>query len=237
MHVRAEHAYSAASTLDVRARAHVQPHPQCPRAHALRVVLVLVLGVALASTCCHADPHPSVTTPFLGRVDGVSEHGVSVFKGMRYGDVPARFAIAVAHKGVGKEPYDAREFGPVCTQEGRRRPASMDEQCLYLNVYTVAPTGPITKPSARPRAAARLKQVMVWIHGGGFTGGAGSDFDGAAMATSQGVVVVTLNYRLGLVHLKLYLNWGQHLDSRCGLLSDTAPLVPGVPPKHVLNLD
>ncbi len=76
-------------------------------------------------------------------------------------------------------------FGPDAMQHTRRRPVS--EDCLYLNVWT-----PTLQPS-------RPLPVMVWIHGGGFTDGAGSVpmFDGAGFA-GRGVVLVTINYRLGL---------------------------------------
>jgi para-nitrobenzyl esterase len=63
-----------------------------------------------------------------------------------------------------------------------------DEDCLYLNVWAPA------KPAASPRP------VMVWIHGGGFTAGQGAYTadDGATLALEQDVVVVAMNYRLGV---------------------------------------
>jgi para-nitrobenzyl esterase len=61
----------------------------------------------------------------------------------------------------------------------------MSEDCLYLNVYTTA-------GSARDR-----RPVMVWIHGGAFTSGAGAIYQGEDLAR-KGVVVVTINYRLGV---------------------------------------
>src|SRR5690606_235599 len=61
----------------------------------------------------------------------------------------------------------------------------MSEDCLYLNVWT---------PASSPRE--RLP-VMVWIHGGGFTAGAGSEpWYGGANLAKRGVVVVTINYRV-----------------------------------------
>jgi para-nitrobenzyl esterase len=84
---------------------------------------------------------------------------------------------------------DASKPGNVCAQNGSIATGvpvtSTTENCLYLNVYTPA------APGLRPRPA------MVWIHGGGFTGGAGSIFDGALLAVTGNVVVVTVNYRLG----------------------------------------
>jgi para-nitrobenzyl esterase len=60
-----------------------------------------------------------------------------------------------------------------------------DEDCLFLNVYT-------------PKADDGHRPVMVWIHGGAYTIGSGDMYDGAALARRGDVVVVTLNYRLGV---------------------------------------
>src|SRR5262249_22798225 len=60
------------------------------------------------------------------------------------------------------------------------------EDCLYLNVY-----------APRDAAPGAALPVMVWIHGGGNTIGAGELYDGGNLATTEHVVVVTVNYRLG----------------------------------------
>lgn len=83
---------------------------------------------------------------------------------------------------------DASKDCPSCPQ--RAWPGStvtISEDCLFLNVWTPATA---TKQSKLP--------VMVWIHGGGFTGGSGSGPDSAGDAfAKQGVLLVTINYRLG----------------------------------------
>ena len=88
-----------------------------------------------------------------------------------------------------KETRDALNFGPDFPQASnpRLRAPRQDEDCLYLNIWT--PT---------LDRAARLP-VMVWVHGGGFTAGSGSDSrsDGARLC-QEGAVVVSLNYRSGL---------------------------------------
>jgi para-nitrobenzyl esterase len=84
------------------------------------------------------------------------------------------------------------EFGPSALQRPMMLPlpgmevGPMDEDCLYLNVYT-------------PAADAGRRPVMVWIHGGGFVIGSGSQalYDGAPLTARGDVVVVTVNYRLG----------------------------------------
>uniref|UniRef100_A0A3B1K674 Carboxylesterase type B domain-containing protein n=1 Tax=Astyanax mexicanus TaxID=7994 RepID=A0A3B1K674_ASTMX len=60
--------------------------------------------------------------------------------------------------------------------------------CLYLNIYT----------PAKPAQDIKLP-VMVWIHGGGFNAGSASIFDGSILAAYQDVVVVVIQYRLGLL--------------------------------------
>ncbi|MHA3704398.1 carboxylesterase/lipase family protein [Jatrophihabitans sp. YIM 134969] len=62
------------------------------------------------------------------------------------------------------------------------------EDCLYLNVH--APSGPSSSDTGRP--------VLVWIHGGAFTGGSGALYNGAHLADLGDLVVVTVNYRLGV---------------------------------------
>ena len=81
----------------------------------------------------------------------------------------------------------ATSFGAICPQDGVTTGDS--EDCLFLNIWT-------------PRTAVqrdRRLPVMVFIHGGYFVYGAGSDplYDGSYLAASGNVVVVTLNYRLG----------------------------------------
>jgi para-nitrobenzyl esterase len=83
---------------------------------------------------------------------------------------------------------NATSPGPTCAQNASLATGvlttSTAENCLVLNVYT-------------PRGeSSRALPVMVWIHGGGFTGGAGSIYDGAVMSTKGNVIVVTINYRL-----------------------------------------
>ncbi|TSK45832.1 Fatty acyl-CoA hydrolase precursor, medium chain [Bagarius yarrelli] len=87
----------------------------------------------------------------------------------------------------------------------------VSEDCLYLNIYT----------PAKPSEDARLP-VMAWIHGGGFTLGSASTFDGHALAAYQNVVVVLLQYRLGL--LGFFSTGDEHAPGNYGLLDQVAAL-------------
>ena len=121
---------------------------------------------------------------------GLDRDGVSVFKGIPFANAE-RFEASETLPGT---PGRADTYRPRSLQVpglmerflgGSNQ--SMDEDCLTLNIFT-------------PDATARLP-VMVWIHGGAFVNGSGSVpwYDGSALARRYGVVVVTVNYRLGLL--------------------------------------
>jgi para-nitrobenzyl esterase len=127
------------------------------------------------------------------RAWGVCDGAVRVFQGIPYAKPPVgprRWRAPAALDGQG-EDLDASAFGPDCVQTRHNpgflgtRATSVSEDCLYLNVW--APPD------------ARLLPVMVWIHGGGFVGGSGANvtYDGRRLA-ELGVVVVTINYRVGV---------------------------------------
>ncbi|XP_029952401.1 LOW QUALITY PROTEIN: fatty acyl-CoA hydrolase precursor, medium chain-like [Salarias fasciatus] len=87
----------------------------------------------------------------------------------------------------------------------------ISEDCLYLNIYTPA-----------DRAPDAQLPVMVWIHGGGFTLGSVSSYDGSALAAYQDVVVVLIQYRLGLLG---FLSTGdEHMSGNFGLLDQIQAL-------------
>ncbi|MEN2788551.1 carboxylesterase/lipase family protein [Sphingomonas oligophenolica] len=138
-----------------------------------------------------ARTSPVVTTRH-GKVRGAVERGTQVFRGIPYGA-----PTGGARRFLPPEPptgwsgvRDATGFGPSCPQlttpGGRASEPPQAEDCLVLNVWT---------PGA-DRSAKR--PVMVWVHGGGFAVGSGSDpvNDGARLCAREDVVLVTLNHRL-----------------------------------------
>ncbi|WP_312738789.1 carboxylesterase family protein [Stenotrophomonas sp.] len=151
---------------------------------ALATATVASLPAALAA------PGPRDDTQVLarvrgGRVRGQREQGVLVFRGLRYGADTAAYRFQpprreAAWRGIA----DALEYGAAAPQGGAEGPGS--EDCLFLNVWT-------------PALDARARRpVLVYIHGGGFNNGSGSDplYDGSALCRRGDVVVVTLNHRL-----------------------------------------
>jgi para-nitrobenzyl esterase len=130
-----------------------------------------------------------------GSLRGVTEDDVVVFRGIPYAWPPVghlRFAPPQPPDGW-TGTHDATIFGPravqpaVAASPGLNTAADQSEDCLTLNVWT-----PVVDNARRP--------VMVYLHGGAFITGAGSwpMYDGATLARRGNVVVVTINYRLGL---------------------------------------
>jgi len=155
----------------------------------LLLALVLLAGLAQAGTGTVRVRLPG------GWVQGYAEADVLVFKGVPYAHAERWRAPRRVDGWNGV--FDARAYGPICPQRGSITlrlgrwlgpyvpPA--DEDCLNLNVWA---------PAEDPPAGGW--PVMVFVHGGSFTGGSGSEpiYDGARLAR-RGVVVVTFNYRLG----------------------------------------
>ncbi|TYP79119.1 carboxylesterase/lipase family protein [Paenibacillus methanolicus] len=132
-----------------------------------------------------------------GLVRGAQLDGAFVFRGIPYAAPPTgelRFkAPAPARPWQGIRHCD--HFGPIAPQKGDPNgflpELPQSEDCLTLNVWT---TGP----------AEVLKPVLFYIHGGGFVSGKGADCDGRRYAAEDGLVYVSINYRLGALGF-LYL--------------------------------
>jgi para-nitrobenzyl esterase len=134
-----------------------------------------------------ATPPPVVSTP-SGPVQGQRGLGYLEFLGIPYAEPPVgdlRFAPPQPHPGWTEPVVSARSSG--CPQAAFGLNTG-DEDCLYVNVHT---------PDPMPEDAP----VMVWIHGGAYIFGEGVQTDGGTrgdlLAKDHGVVVVSMNYRLG----------------------------------------
>jgi para-nitrobenzyl esterase len=154
-----------------------------------------------AEAAASAEPTDPVATTQYGKVRGTAEDGILTFKGIRYGADTAttRFA-GPAEPERWDEVLEATQYGASCPQTPTGNPGGLftswrpeptpplDEDCLFLNVWTPA----LADDGQRP--------VMVWFHGGGFSSGSGSStaYDGVRLARRGDVVVVTVNHRLNV---------------------------------------
>lgn len=158
-----------------------------------------------------------------GEIVGSWSGEVATFRGVPYAAPPVGELRLRAPQPV--EPWEGRRpalsFGPVAPQPvtvifgGVTPLAAQSEDCLSLNVW--AP------------ADADGAPVVVWIHGGSYSTGSGSvpDYDGRRWAREQGVVVVTINYRLGALgqmDFSAYSTESTPIDSNLGLRDQLAAL-------------
>lgn len=141
-------------------------------------------------------PEDLVVETAGGTVAGVRRGAVDVWLGVPYAAPPVG-ALRFAAPGPvppwsGVRP--ARRHAGASTQAGalgssrRSLGSAVGEDCLYLNVHS----------PAAARTDGVLRPVLVWVHGGAFTSGSGALYDGAPLAELGDVVVVTVNYRLGV---------------------------------------
>ncbi len=189
--------------------------------------LVLFAGSAAFSQAALAndDGAPVIEAP-AGAVQGTSDGTIASFKGIPYAAPPVGEARwqpprpATEWDGV----RDATEFGAACYQPTIPGAANgiyyeevgrMSEDCLSLNIWT-------------PENAENAP-VFVWIHGGALVSGASSFkmYDGARMA-EQGVIVVSINYRLGvlgfLAHPELSAESAEGISGNYGLMDQIEAL-------------
>ncbi|XP_077372681.1 fatty acyl-CoA hydrolase precursor, medium chain-like [Festucalex cinctus] len=188
---------------------------------------------ALLYFCVAAERDAPVVHTDLGSLKGVhasvkgKEMGVYAYLGVPFAKPPVGPGLRLAPpqkveawQGV----RDASRQPPMCIQHKQfltdllqmidgiaEDIPDVSEDCLYLNIYTPA-----------NRAHDAKLPVMAWIHGGGFALGSASMYDGSALAAYQDVVVVLIQYRLGVLG---FLSTGdEHLPGNFGLLDQVEAL-------------
>jgi para-nitrobenzyl esterase len=171
-------------------------------------LLVLCSSLALGAGCGGTDrPEPEPGDPTIVVLAEASFQGTLVGDSRQFVGIPyAQAPIGVRRWAAPLKPelwpdlQPATAFGKRCAQIGSdttQNEPSVDEDCLYLNVWTPHPI------------AAEPLPVMVWFHGGGNVNGSASEpvpflntglfYSGQFLAEKHGVVVVTINYRLGVL--------------------------------------
>jgi len=193
----------------------------------LHVVLFIILcfTFSLDARAFQADDKSLIVATTAGQIQGISRHGGGAeFLGIPYAEPP--IGDLRWHEPVPAKPWtgvlNATKFGAPCSQpdlgDWNRHDAEIGkEDCLFLNV--IAPEWPITKPLP----------VMFWIHGGANEGGTASSAlykDGTLV--NHGVILVTVNYRLGifgfLAHPELTAVSAHHASGNYGLMDQVLAL-------------
>ncbi|NYE06964.1 para-nitrobenzyl esterase [Bacillus niacini] len=167
----------------------------------------------------------TIVESVYGKLQGEQINGVFTWKGIPYAKPPVgslRFR-APERPDSWKGIRNATSFSPVAPQSQREIMeffgndiSNMSEDCLYLNVWSKG-------------ADDKKRPVMVWIHGGAFVSGSGSSswYDGASFAAQGDVVVVTINYRLGIfgfLHLGEIGGEEYATSGNCGIQDQVAAL-------------
>jgi para-nitrobenzyl esterase len=168
---------------------------------------IFILTLLILSTGCGSIPKVDTLPAQQSRTSGISVEGsVEQFLGIQYATATRWSLPSVNPMWAAAAPFD--EMGPDCPQIGQD---IMVEDCLYLNVY--APRE--ATPSSR-------KPVIVWFHGGGFKAGAGGA--GPKAWAEDDIVVVTFNYRLGLLGFLDHPDWSDEHPRNFGQADMVAAL-------------
>jgi para-nitrobenzyl esterase len=191
------------------------------------------LKFSLVAACCYAVmlgdvlrvgagsfANRPVAVTSSGVIVGKTKNGINQFLGIPYAAPPVgalRWTPPQPAKFL-PLPFEANNFGSECPQVDSADQLAGDENCLFLNVYT--PSSSLAngvKPFGR-RVPSGLP-VMVWIPGGSLLTGAGSDYDPTRLV-NKGVIVVTLNYRLGFLGFfaQQAIDAEGHLNGNYGLM-------------------
>jgi para-nitrobenzyl esterase len=170
-----------------------------------------------------ATPEPGLVITSHGPVRGVADGATWAFRGIPYAQPPTDARRFAPPEPLGCFPgapaaFAATDFGARCPQRDADGVVVGAEDCLTLNVWVPQ------APAAVPRP------VMVFIHGGGNVQGSSAEpvYDGDELATSGGVVVITINYRLGalgfLAHPALAAERPEGVSGNWGILDQIAAL-------------
>ncbi|XP_036604056.1 cocaine esterase-like [Trichosurus vulpecula] len=194
-----------------------------------KVLTLEILGLLIQVPGHHADD--LIRTTEFGQIQGTQisikeiDKGVNVFLGIPFAKPPVgalRFSPPQPPDSW-SNVRDATAHPPSCLQnftflermamvmKGNISTTAISEDCLYLNIYV-----PVFA-----KEGARLP-VMVWIHGGALAFGGASIYDGSVLSASQNVVVVTIQYRLGVPGF--FSTGDEHAPGNWGYLDQVAAL-------------
>jgi para-nitrobenzyl esterase len=170
-----------------------------------------MIGLRYQAEAVAADqsPNPALVTE-SGPLKGITSPTIHKFLGIPYAAPPVGNRRWTPPQPYGRWHglFKATELGNACPQLNRLG----DEDCLFLNVYTPGLKKNQHKHHGLP--------VMVWIHGGGLVRGSGDDYDPTPLVEKGNVIVVTINYRLGVLGFFAHpaLDAEDHVNANYGLM-------------------
>lgn len=181
----------------------------------MRTLFLLLSAFALSVACTSLEPGQVEVTG--GIIQGTVMEDMSVYKGIPFAAPPVGENRWKAPQPV--QPWegvwDATKYGKGPVQASGQENDEFSEDCLYLNVWT---------PAKSPKDKL---PVLVWIYGGGFSMGSSSFNDGAELAR-KGVVLVSMNYRVGqmgfFAHPELSAESPDGVSGNYGILDQIAAL-------------
>jgi para-nitrobenzyl esterase len=175
---------------------------------------LLVAGIANAFSAPSAAAAPAIITQ-SGPLKGIDLPTLNLYLGIPYAVPPVGWLRWTPPQPFGRWDgvFQATQFGNFCTQ-----PDFGSEDCLYLNVYTPSQRKNSHKHHGLP--------VMVWIHGGSLVTGGGGFYDPTRLIEQSGVIVVTINYRVGLFGFFAHpaIDAEGHLNGNYGLMDQQLAL-------------
>lgn len=182
----------------------------------MKRLFAFILAAAALISCASDSFEKALVKVEGGYVQGLADGEMKIFKGIPFAAPPVGDLRWKAPQPV--VPWDgvrdALEFGPSPVSN-MPFPPGQSEDCLYLNIWTKAGSSKDMLP------------VMVWIYGGGFSMGTSSFYDGAPLA-EEGVVLVTINYRVGrlgyFAHPELSAENPEGVSGNYGILDQIAAL-------------
>lgn len=156
-------------------------------------ILIIILLVEYA--CCQGNiTHQTKLGSMRGIITTVKNETVYQFRKIPFAKPPiGNLRFQQPEKfGSWNQTLDATAFGPSCMQDKRTMSRQLpnndiSEDCLYLNIYV-----------PRNLSPSNNKSVLIWVHGGAYIVGQGMKRDGSTLALTGDVIVVTINYRLGI---------------------------------------
>jgi len=196
----------------------------------LRIAAVVGFIAALSVSPAAAQQQLKPIQIESGKLQGAltADQKVVAYKGIPYASPPVEEFRWRPPQPLGrwKGVMQARDFGPHCIQFGAYpdmvfHDSGPSEDCLTLNVWTPADAKPTKKSGGLP--------VMVWIYGGGFqTGGTSENRQDGQFLAHRGVVVVSMNYRLGIFGFlslpELDSESAHHASGNYGLMDQAAAI-------------